>query len=283
MASRWHNAGGLTAALAALLAAGPALADQPEPWQVGFQEAASPIMQSITNFHNGLLVVISVITLFVMVLLAICIVKFNRRANPNPSRTTHHTLLEVAWTVLPVLILVGIAIPSFRLLYQQIVVPEPDLTIKATGYQWYWGYEYPDHEGVSFESFMLTEDQLQEGQPRLLAVDQEVVVPVDSVVKVLVTAADVIHSWTIPAFGSKVDAVPGRLNETWFRAEAEGTYYGQCSELCGRDHAFMPIAVRVVSQEDFEVWLSERQTAAAKPDGDGQVAQLSAGAEASGQ
>ncbi len=276
MAWRRLFAGGLMGA-ASLAAAGTALAGQPEPWQLGFQEAASPIMESINSFHNLLLVLITAITLFVLALLAICIYKFNARANPNPSRTTHHTMLEVAWTVVPIVILVVIAIPSFRLLYDQIETPEPDLTIKATGFQWYWGYEYPDHEGVAFDQFMLRDDELQEGQPRLLATDTEVVVPVDAVVKVLVTAADVIHAWTIPAFGSKVDAVPGRINETWFRATREGVFYGQCSELCGTDHAFMPITVRVVSQEEFDAWIGE-QVAAARGESDTRLARLPADA-----
>jgi cytochrome c oxidase subunit 2 len=184
------------------------------------------------------------------------IIRFNRRANPTPSRTTHNTMLEVAWTVLPVIILVIIAIPSFRLLYDQLEIPEPELTIKTTGHQWYWSYEYPDH-GIEFDAFMLREDELEPGQPRLLATDTEVVVPVDTTIKVLVTASDVIHAWKIPALGSMVDAVPGRINETWFRATREGVFYGQCSELCGRDHAFMPITVRVVSQDEFDEWIEQ--------------------------
>lgn len=232
------------------------------PWQMGFQPAVTPVMAEVRWFHDSfLLPIIVVITLFVMVLLAICILRFNARANPNPSRVTHNTMLEVAWTVVPVLILVAIAIPSFRLLYFQLdylsVERPADLTIKTTGHQWYWSYEYPDHEEVAFDSFMIEEEDLQPGQPRLLAVDAEVVVPVDKVVRLIVTAdpVDVIHAWAIPAFGVKIDAVPGRLNETWFKAERTGIYYGQCSELCGRGHAFMPIAVRVVSEEDFNAWV----------------------------
>ncbi len=269
MVSRWRSAGSALAAatLIASAAAEPAMAGQPVPWQLGFQEAASPIQEGIHAFHNLLLVIITLITIFVTVLLAVCIVRFNRRSNANPSRTTHNTMLEVAWTVLPVIILVIIAIPSFRLLYEQLEAPEPELTIKTTGHQWYWSYEYPDYEGVAFDSFMLRDDELEPGQPRLLATDTEVIVPVDTNVKVLVTASDVIHAWKIPAFGSMVDAVPGRINETWFRATREGVFYGQCSELCGRDHAYMPITVRVVSQDEFDVWIEE-QVAAARGEGD---------------
>jgi cytochrome c oxidase subunit II len=259
MASRWRLTGGLAAAaITAMVATGPALAGQPVPWQLDFQEAASPVMEGIHSFHNLLLVIITVITLFVTALLIVAMLRFNRRASPNPTRTTHNTMLEVAWTVLPVIILVAIAIPSFRLLYEQLETPEPDITIKATGHQWYWSYEYPDHDGIAFDQFMLRDDELEPGQPRLLATDTEVVVPVDAVVKVLVTASDVLHAWKIPAFGSMVDAVPGRINETWFQATREGVFYGQCSELCGRDHAFMPITVRVVSQEEFDAWTEEQ-------------------------
>lgn len=267
MASRLHMA--LIAAIAFLAGAVPALAQQPVPWQMGLQPSFSPVMERIAGFHNFLLVIITLIVLFVLALLTILIVRFNSKANDTPSRTSHNTLLEVAWTVIPVIILVIIAIPSFRLLYYQIESPEPDLTIKTTGYQWYWGYEYPDHGDISFDSIMLTDDELKEGQPRLLATDNDVVVPVDKVVKMLVTAdpLGVIHAWTIPAFGSKVDAVPGRMNETWFKATKTGMYYGQCSELCGRDHAFMPISVRVVTQEEFDAWVSE-QTAKLDKGGD---------------
>lgn len=262
MASRWHwalRAAALLPATGLGLAAAPVLAEQPRPWELGLQPAATPVMESLIGFHDFLLVIISLITLLVMVLLGIVIFRFNERKNPIPSRTSHNTTIEVLWTVLPVIILVVIAIPSFRLLYFQMESPEPEVTIKATGYQWYWSYEYPDEDGLLFDSYMLQDDELQEGQPRLLAVDNEVVVPVGRVVKMLVTAdpLGVIHAWTIPAFGSKVDAVPGRMNETWFRVDRPGVYYGQCSELCGRDHAFMPIAVRAVSDEDYAAWLEQ--------------------------
>ncbi|WP_436642901.1 cytochrome c oxidase subunit II [Microbaculum sp. FT89] len=269
MASRLRIAAALAVAAVFTAGAMPALAQQPKPWQLDFQAAATPVMESITSFHNFLLILITLITLFVVVLLGMCVVRFNARANPNPSRTSHHTMLEVAWTVLPVIILVVIAIPSFRLLYFQLEVPEPDVTIKATGYQWYWGYEYPDHDGLSFDAIMLAEDELQPGQPRLLATDNDVVVPVNKVVKMLITSdpLGVIHAWTIPSFGSKVDAVPGRMNETWFKATKTGMYYGQCSELCGRDHAYMPISVRVVTQEEYDAWVAE-QTAHLDPRGE---------------
>jgi cytochrome c oxidase subunit 2 len=176
--------------------------------------------------------------------------RFNARANPVPSKTTHNTMIEVAWTIIPVLILVGIAVPSFRLLFQQLDLPKADLTVKAVGKQWYWSYAYPDNGKFEFDSLMA-----HEKQPRMLAVDNELVVPVNKVVRVQVTGADVIHSFGVPAFGIKVDAIPGRLNETWFKATKTGVFYGQCSELCGRDHAFMPIAVRVVSEQDFAAWI----------------------------
>ena len=219
-------------------------------------------MDDIIWFHDFLLWIITIIVVFVTALLAIVILRFNRKSNPNPSRTTHNTLLEVAWTVIPVMILVVIAIPSFRLLYKQVVIPEAELTVKAVGYQWYWGYEYPDHGDISIISNMIPDDQLQPGQPRLLAADYDLVVPVDTTVRVIVTAADVIHAFAVPSFGVKIDAIPGRLNETWFRAERTGMFYGQCSELCGTRHAFMPISVKVVTREEFDEWVAQEQQAA---------------------
>ena len=223
---------------------------QPAPWEYKLQESASPVMDNITWFHDFLSVLITVITLFVLALLVIVVVKFNARSNPVPSRTTHNTLIEVAWTLIPVLILVGIAVPSFRLLFQELDIPKADLTIKATGKQWYWSYAYPDNGKFEFDSLMA-----ENKQPRLLGVDNEMVVPVNKIVRVQTTGADVIHSFTVPAFGIKIDAIPGRLNETWFKATKTGMFYGQCSELCGKDHAFMPIAVRVVSDQDFAAWV----------------------------
>ncbi len=229
---------------------------QPTPWELGLQQSASPVMDDIVWFHNFLLWLIAVIALFVLVLLAIVVVKFNARANPVPSRTTHNTAIEIIWTVVPVLILVTVAVPSFRLLFYQLKVPPADLTVKVTGKQWFWSYSYPDQK-FEFDSLMVQDKDLKAGQPRLLAVDNEMVVPVNKVVRVLVTGADVIHSFSVPSFGIKIDAIPGRLNETWFKAEREGMYYGQCSQLCGRDHAFMPIAVHVVSEKEYTAWLEQ--------------------------
>jgi cytochrome c oxidase subunit 2 len=247
---------------------------QPSPWELGLQDSASPVMDDIAWFHNILLWLIAAIALFVLVLLAIVVIRFNARSNPNPTRTTHNTAIEIIWTVVPVLILVTIAVPSFRLLFYQLNVPAADLTVKVTGKQWFWSYSYPDSK-FEFDSLMVQEKDLKPGQPRLLAVDNEMVVPVNKVVRVLVTGADVIHSFSVPSFGIKIDAIPGRLNETWFKAEREGMYYGQCSQLCGRDHAFMPIAVHVVSEKDYTAWLdqakkkfadSDAAPAVAKPD-----------------
>lgn len=247
---------------------GPALARDgiARPWQLGFQDAATPIMRQITDFHFFLNVIITVVALFVLGLMIYVMVRFNEKRNPTPSRTTHNTLLEVAWTVVPIFILVVIAIPSFRLLFAQYDFPKADVTITATGSQWYWSYEYPD-EGIRFDSIMVPEAQLKEGQPRLLTVDNEVVVPVNKNVIIGLKSNDVIHDWAMPSFGIKLDAVPGRLQLTWFRAESEGIYYGQCSELCGRNHAFMPIAVRVVSQDKYDAWVAEHKSAAVETDG----------------
>jgi cytochrome c oxidase subunit II len=229
---------------------------QPSPWQIGMQDSASPIMDDIVSFNSFLLWIIAAIAGFVLILLLIIIVRFNERANPVPSRTTHNTLLEVAWTIVPVVILATIAVPSFRLLFLQLDVPKPDLTVKATGKQWFWTYSYPS-SNFEFNSLMVQEKDLKPGQPRLLTVDHPMVVPVNEVVHVLVTGADVIHSFNVPSFGVRIDAVPGRINDTWFKATKEGMFYGQCSELCGRDHAFMPIAVDVMSQADFNTWLAQ--------------------------
>ncbi|XSG80988.1 MAG: cytochrome c oxidase subunit II [Methyloligella sp. ZOD6] len=250
-------------AAAALTFSGPALAGmgQPSDWQIGFQDAGSPIMEQIHGFHNFVTAIIIAITLFVLALLAWVMIRYNEKRNPVPSRTSHHTMLEIAWTIIPILILVAIAIPSFRLLFAQYDYPKADITINATGHQWYWSYEYPD-EDIQFDSLMVDESQLEEGQPRLLTVDNEVVVPVGKNVLVQVKSTDVIHDWAVPSFGVKVDAVPGRLQTTWFRANEEGMFYGQCSELCGRNHAFMPIAIRVVSEDEYAKWLAETKEAA---------------------
>jgi cytochrome c oxidase subunit II len=229
---------------------------QPSPWQLGFQQSASPVMDNIVSFHNFLLYIITGIVGFVLLLLVIVMVRFNAKTNPAPSRTTHNTWLEVAWTIIPIAVLLVIAVPSFKLLFFQLIPPPADLTVKATGKQWYWSYTYPDSK-FEFDSLMLKANELKADQPRLLAVDNEMVVPVNKNVHVLATGADVIHSFAMPSFGIKIDAVPGRINETWFKATREGVYYGQCSELCGKDHAFMPIAVRVVSEQAFASWVEE--------------------------
>ena len=214
-------------------------------------------MTEIVSFHNNILLpVIIAISVFVLFLMIYVCIRFRASKNPNPSKTTHNVAVEVLWTLIPCLILIVMAVPSFKILYKQDTIPKADVTVKAVGYQWYWGYEYPD-ENIIFESYMIKEDELKENQPRLLTVDNEVVVPVNKVVKVLITANDVLHAWALPSFGVKRDAVPGRINETWFKAEKVGTYYGQCSELCGIQHAFMPITVRVVTDEEYAIWLAE--------------------------
>jgi len=241
-----------------LAAAGVAHAGlgQPSAWQLGLQDAGSPVMEEVVWFPNYVLAFSAVITMFVLALLLTVIVRFNGRANPNPSRTTHSTMLEIAWTVMPVVILVFIAVPSFRLLFHQLNIPKSDLTVKATGSQWYWSYTYPDEGNLEFTSNIVEDAKLKPGQPRLLTVDNELVVPVNKVVRVQVIGSDVIHSFAVPSFGIKIDAIPGRLNETWFEARREGVYYGQCSELCGKNHAFMPIAVRVTSEKGYADWLA---------------------------
>ena len=264
----------LAATIGVILAgAGIALAGdgQPSMWQLGFQQPATSVMDRIESFHHVLLYVIVAISLFVLGLLVYIAVRFNARANPTPSRTTHNTLLEVAWTLIPVLILVGIAIPSFRLLFYQLSIPAMsaeagDVTIKATGKQWFWSYSYPDHGGFEFDSLMVRDPAQLKGRPRLLAVDNEVVVPVNKNVRIITTGADVIHAFAVPAFGIKIDSIPGRINETWFRASREGIYYGQCSELCGKDHAYMPIAVRVVNEDEFKKWVEGARKRFARDD-----------------
>lgn len=261
----------------ALASAGAALAQGtvgvPHPGQMNLSEPATPVMERLVALHTGLLWIITVITLFVLALMVYVMVKFRASANPVPSQTTHHTLLEVAWTVLPIFILIGIAIPSFRLLYFMDRTFEAGMTVKVVAHQWYWTYEYQDlktakNEVVSFDSYMLKKDDWaklpdadKRTRPWLLAVDNELVVPVDTNVRVLVASTDVMHSWAVPAFGVKQDAIIGRTNETWFKATKEGVFYGQCSQICGKDHAYMPIAVRVVSKAEFEKWSAARKTA----------------------
>ena len=242
------------------------LADKPRDWQLGFQEPASQSMGEIVWFHNYMLVpIITAISAFVLFLLLYIIVRFRASNNKVASTNSHNTFLEVMWTLIPCLILIVITVPSFKLLYKQDNIPQADVTIKAIGYQWYWGYEYPD-EKIAFDSYMIEEKNLKPNQPRLLAVDNEIVVPVNKVVKVMITANDVLHAWALPAFGVKRDAIPGRINETWFKADRTGTFYGQCSELCGIKHAFMPITVNVVTEEEYATWLEGAKQKFAKED-----------------
>ena len=246
----------------------------PTPWQLGLQAPVTPVMERLYNLHSGLLILITVITVFVMALLAYVCIRFSAKNNQVPSKTAHNTLVEIIWTAIPILILVAIAIPSLRLHYYMDRAPDAQMTLKVTGYQWYWGYEYPDQGGIAFESHIypneqdpnrkvtLEEDRAQlKGEPRLLSVDNPAVVPVNTTVRVLTTASDVIHDWSVPAFGIKMDAMPGRVNETWFKATEIGTYRGQCDQLCGIWHGFMPIVVKVVSSQDFDAWVAAQKKA----------------------
>lgn len=265
-------AAALMGALVALFGGlGDAMAEVPQQlpkaWALNYQDAASPVMQEVHRFHNLLMWVITLITIFVLALLIYVMVRFRASANPVPSKTSHHTLVEVVWTVVPILILVVIAVPSFKLLYYGDKTKEAGLTIKAIGKQWFWTYEYPDNGNFTFDAIMVPEKDLKPGQPRLLETDNTVVVPVDTNVRLLVTAADVIHAWAMPAFGVKKDGVPGRLNETWFRADREGLFYGQCSEICGAYHGYMPIKLQVVSKEAFAKWAEEAKQKYASVDG----------------
>ena len=246
-------------------------AEGPRPWQMVFRDAATPTMEKITEFHDLLFIIIVVITLFVLALLLYVAVKFNEKANPTPSKTTHNALLEVAWTTIPIIILVVIAVPSFKLLYFADSTKDAEMTLKVTGHQWYWSYTYPDHDGLEFDSNIVAEEDLKKGQKRMLTVDNEVVLPVNTNVRLLFASDDVIHNWAVPAFGLKLDATPGRVNETWTRVTREGTFYGMCSELCGVSHGFMPINVRVVSKEAFKRWIIEAKKKYASADGDKSV------------
>lgn len=261
----WKISGAVASALA-VSGAGSALAAYPQPWEMMLQPAASSTAEQIADFHNMLLVIITLITLFVLGLLVYVMFRFSAKRNPEPTRTTHNTLVEVLWTVVPVIILVGIAVPSFKLLYYLDRTEEAEMTLKVIGRQWYWSYEYPDHGNFTFDSNMVPEDALEPGQLRLLEVDNRVVLPVDTNIRLLVTASDVLHSFAVPAFGVKKDAVPGRTNETWVRIDREGVYYGQCSELCGVNHAYMPIAIEAVSKERFAEWVQEAQAQFARID-----------------
>jgi cytochrome c oxidase subunit 2 len=255
-------------------AANAAEAGRAVPDQIGMQLPVTEVGRYIVWFHDDLLMpIITLISLFVLALLLYAVWRFNEKANPTPSKTTHNTLIEVVWTVLPVLILVVIAIPSFRLLTLELVVPPADVSVKVTASQWHWNYTYPkDAGGFNFDSYMKEEADLKPGDLRLLAVDNEAVVPVNKIVKLEVTSADVIHSFIIQSFGVRIDAVPGRNNETWFKAEREGVYYGQCSKICGKDHAFMPIAFRVVSEDAYKAWLADAKKKFAAADSTTQFA-----------
>lgn len=253
--------GSIPAFLTAALMATPAFAvlGQPEPGGISLQAAASPMKEKMIFFHNSLLMpIMTSIVIFVLLLLVIVIVRFNKKANPQPSTTTHNTLLEVVWTLVPVLILVVIAIPSMKMLYYVDKTTEAEMTLKAIGSQWYWSYEYPDNGDISFASNMVADKDLKPGQPRLLATDNPVVLPIDTNIKILLTATDVLHAWAVPAFGVKLDANPGKLNETWVRINKEGVFYGQCSELCGAGHGYMPIEVHAVSKEAFASWVKKQ-------------------------
>ncbi len=239
------------------LAAGAATAAQPEPWQIDFQAAASPVMAQIREFNVLIMVIIIAIALFVIGLLLYVIWRFSAARNPVPTKTTHNTVLELIWTAVPIVILLVIFIPSMKLLYFMDRAADAEMTVKAIGHQWYWSYEYPDHGNFTVDALMLQDDELKPGQLRLLETDNRVVLPIDTTIRVLVTADDVLHSWAVPAFGIKLDAVPGRLNETWVRIEREGVYYGQCSELCGVYHGFMPITIEAVSKQAFAAWVEQ--------------------------
>ena len=250
--------------LLSLLVCGQLVAEQPKDWQLGFQKSASKSMSDIVLFHDYMLLpIITAITVFVLFLVIYACIRFRATKNKIASQTSHNTTIEILWTLVPCLILIIMAVPSFKVLYSQDKVPPADVTVKAIGYQWYWGYEYPD-ENIIFDSYMIEDKDLKANQPRLLSVDNEVVVPVNKNIKVLITANDVLHAWALPSFGVKRDAVPGRINETWFKADRTGTFYGQCSELCGIKHAFMPITVRVVTDEEYKKWLLEAKEKFAK-------------------
>ena len=268
----WHRLGALVLAGVALMtgaaSASAEVLGQPEPWGMGFQTAVTDIMAQTAWFERYTLIIITGIAIFVLALLIFVVLRFNEKANPEPDGVSHNTMVEVVWTIVPVLILVAIAFPSFRLLYAQTTIPTPDITVKASGGQWYWVYDYMDEEHAdlpSFTSYMLSDEEREERKqeygftdqevPRLLAVDYPLVVPVDAVVHVLSTSLDVNHAVAVPAFGIKHDAIQGRLNESWFEADTEGVFYGQCSQLCGRLHAFMPLEVRVLSQDRFDQWV----------------------------
>jgi len=259
--------GSLVVAAALVLAISPALAAEPATWQLGFQAPRSPVMEQIDSLHNLLMWIITLISFFVLALLGYACFRYRASRSTSPSRRTHNTVLEIAWTALPVLILVVIAIPSFKLLYYMDRTQEAEMTLKAIGRQWYWSYEYPDQGNLTFDAYMVADADLEPGQLRLLTTDTAVVLPVDTSIRLLSTASDVIHSWAMPSLGIKLDAIPGHMNETWMRIEEPGMYYGQCSELCGDYHGFMPIMVRAVPRDEFDAWVKQAQEESARADG----------------
>ena len=234
-----------------------ALSNGATDWQLGFQEPASSHMQNIFDLHNFVLIMMTAITIFVLILLIYVAIRFRKSANPNPSKRTHNAFLETLWTAIPVIILIFMAVPSFKLLYEQDVIPEVDMTIKVIGHQWYWEYQYPEHDDLSFESYLVPDNELKDGEPRLLTVDNRLVLPINKNIHVLVTAGDVLHSFAMPSLGVKRDAVPGRLNETWMRIDKPGVYRGQCSEICGTGHGYMPVVIEALSENDFAAWVNE--------------------------
>lgn len=244
-----------------------AVGGQPTAWQLNFQPAASPVAERIEDLHDLLLFITVAISVFVLALLAYVCIRYRASRHPLPSRRTHNTVLEIAWTAIPVLILVVIAIPSFKLLYFMDRAVNPEMTLKAVGHQWYWSYEYPDNGDFTFDAYMIADEDLQEGQLRLFDVDNRVVLPVETDVRLLTTATDVLHSWAVPALGVKLDAVPGKINETWLRINRPGIYYGQCSELCGAYHGFMPVMIEAVSKEEFDAWVQQAQEEFARAGG----------------
>jgi len=241
-----------------LLVSTAALASEPLPWQVTFQPPATPVMSEIERFHGFLMEIMTGVVVVVLALLLYVCLRFNAKTNPIPAKFSHNVLVEVIWTLIPVILLIIIAIPSFRILSQAEKIPKSDLTIKVVGNQWYWTYSYPDNGGFTFDSNMIEDKDIKPGQLRLLEVDNRILVPVGKVVRFVVTAADVIHSFAVPAFGIKTDAVPGKIHETWIKVDKLGVYYGQCSELCGVNHGYMPIAVEVVSEDEFEAWVKKQ-------------------------
>ena len=244
---------------ATLLFANNVFASLPENWQLGFQEANSPMMRSMVETHDFIMIFVWGISIFVLLLLIYTCLRFREKKNPIPSKTTHNSLLETIWIIIPTIIVIIVAIPSIKLIIYQEKIPETEMTLKVIGRQWYWSYEYPDHKNIAFDSYMKKDNELLEGEPRLLATDNKIILPVNTYIKVQITSSDVIHSWALPALGVKKDAIPGKLNETWIYIEKEGAYYGQCSELCGVLHAFMPIEIKAVSKAAFEQWTVKMQ------------------------